>query len=165
MADQNKVGNMAVDFQFLSCRNVGSGLGAICASLLEPFDKLNSNQSFQCSLVLHRGVHFCKESQELYHLYYEWNDSIVPYDSVTQFMKAHTSVRAFVMAAFSSTLTISKDKDTNLRFLNQVSGYNFPQWERKLSLATRDGLTFHQASLKPDVWMKRALYPSQENIF
>lgn len=56
MAEQDRGVGIADDFQFLSCRNVGSGLGAMCASLPGPFEKLQVNAPFSCSLVLHRGV-------------------------------------------------------------------------------------------------------------
>lgn len=101
-------GDIADDFQFLSCCNVGSGLGAICASLPRSCEKLEVNAPFSCSLVLlHRGIHFCEKSQELFHLFYKWNDNIIPYASVTQFMKAHNCVRSFVTASFSCQLSKS----------------------------------------------------------
>ena len=124
-AEEDSLKPIADDTQFLSCRNIGSGLGAICASLPLPFQKMPQDEVFACDLLLHRSIHFCQESKELFHLYYKWNSCIVPYASVQQFMKAHHSLQYFLKEAFSPKLSVTPVRQMSIRFINQISGFSF----------------------------------------
>ena len=147
-------GDITNDFQFLSCRNVGSSIGAICVIIPHSIQRMDTNVVFQCTLALYRGIHFCEKTKRIYHLYHTWNPTISPYSSLLHCMSAYKSLRAFVSTMFSKSLTVKEDKNCHVRFLNQMSGYFFPQWKRSPSFATKDGVKYHQCSLKPDEWYK-----------
>ena len=114
---------IARDFQFISCRNIGSTLGAICASIPKPFLKMKPSSRFHCDLLYYRGIHYGKLDGIMYHLYHKWNNCITPYSCLLEFFKAHKdNLRSFLHRGFRRKLQKTAVSDTNLRFINQISG-------------------------------------------
>ena len=74
-------GDITNDFQFLSCRNVSSSIGAICVIIPHFIQKMDINVVFECTLALYRGIHFCEKTKKIYHLYHTQNPTISRYSS------------------------------------------------------------------------------------
>ena len=161
MANPNPNAEVDKELTFMACRNIGSGFGSICASLPKSFTSLPPKKEFSCDLILHRGVYYCPTTKKLFHLYYVWKNNIGSYDDITSCMKTNT-LSSFIKDRFNNTLCITSVKKMNLRCLNQMSGYTFPQWKISLSFALRDGLKYHENSLKPDVWFTKELFREEE---
>ena len=150
-------GVIANDFQFISCRNVGSSVSAVCAIIPHSIQKMETNVVFECTRVLYRCIHFCEETNKIYHLYHTWNPTISPYLLLLHCIMVYKSLRLFVFNMFSKSMIMKEDKNCHFRFFNQMSGHFFPQWKIRPLFATKDGVKYHQCSIKPDKWYKAPL--------
>ena len=150
MANSDQEAPMDEDLQFMSNHNLGTGFGAICASLPKSFSSLQFGD-FPCELILHRGIFSCPKTRNLSHLYYKCSGNICPYANLLSCMNAMT-MNAFIKEWFPPPVCVTPIKKLNVRCLNQISGYTYPAWKSSFSFAVRDGKKYHQNTLQPDIW-------------
>ena len=63
MANPDPQAKIDEELKFMACRNIGTGFGAICASIPKSFGGLPLNEKFPCDLILHGGVHYYPEKK------------------------------------------------------------------------------------------------------
>ena len=102
MANSDQDAPIDEDLQFMSNHNLGTGFGAICASLPKPLSNLELGD-FPCQLILHQGVFCCPTTRKLSHLYYKWAGNICPYANLFSCMNAKT-LTLFIKEGFPPCL-------------------------------------------------------------
>ena len=150
--------NHPTDMTFLSSRNqLCRGSWFIAALLPTKFNTMKTGVVFRSQLVLVMGTQVTAKSllQRNVLIYYYKIRPNLSVGTITDLFESSPTKTTFISTLFEPLLTVGSESTTHLRYLNQIAGPTLLSWNILPSIATVDGVSYHQCREGPDSWYDR----------